>query len=59
MPRRKKKFGSKKKNVAEETKETKEESLFAKVYADETNTSDLVAVFEKVRDLWLCVVGED
>ena len=53
MPRRKKKFGASKKvaSATKETKETKEESLFAKVYADETNTSDLVVVFEKV----LCV----
>ena len=51
MPRRKKKFGASKKvaSATKETKESKEESLFAKVYADETNTSDLVVVFEKVR----------
>ena len=50
MPRRKKKFGASKKvaSATKETKESKEESLFAKVYADETNTSDLVVVFEKV-----------
>ena len=50
MPRRnKKKFGSSKKvsAVKNETKESKEESRLARVMSDETQTSELVAVFEK------------